>query len=544
MRASMSVPGAIAPAEVGDQLLVDGGLTNNLPVDVARAMGADVVIAVNLGTQLASRESINNVLGVTSQVINIMTEQNVRASLASLKPTDILIEPKLGTFSATDFDNMAKTVPIGEAAARAVAERLAALAVDATGYAEFEERRTRPIEADTASVDAIRFAEMKRVNPEVLKNVIETRPGVPLQPDVLDRDMRSLFGTGDFEHVDYRILREGDQRILAIQAVEKSWGPGYVRFGLGLSYDFKGNALFDIAASYRRTWLDSLGAEWRTDVQLGRNSLLRTAWYQPLATSRAFFVEPYAEARRTAFDLYRDDVRLASYNMDRVRVGVDVGSEVSRFAEARLGLAGGTLWPKVQSGPEVLDLRDKSVAQGGVRLGLVVDQLDSVNFPRSGVLASTEVFASRRGLGARDNYTRWDVVAQGAAATGAHTFGVALRGAGAIDSRLPAYDLVQWGGFLRQSGHPVDSLIGQSLVFGRLVYSYQLVDQKVFDGVYAGFSLEGGRMTRTLFPEQASGFIASGALFLAVDSPLGPFYLAWGRSSDGASSAYLFLGRP
>jgi hypothetical protein len=114
--------------------------------------------------------------------------------------------------------------------------------------------------------------------------VIETRPGVPLQPDVLDRDMRRLFGTGDFEHVNYRLVREGDQRILDIQRVEKSWGPGYLRFGLGLSYDFKGNALFDLAASYRRTWLDSLGAEWRTDVQIGRNSLLRTAWYQPLAT--------------------------------------------------------------------------------------------------------------------------------------------------------------------------------------------------------------------------------------------------------------------
>jgi NTE family protein len=147
-------------------------------------------------------------------------------------------------------------------------------------------------------------------------------------------------------------------------------------------------------------------------------------------------------------------------------------------------------------------------------------------------------------LGARDDYTRWDLVAQGATALGDNTFGVTLRGAGTFDHRLPAYDLVQWGGFLRQSGHPVDSLIGQSLTFGRIVYTYKLVDQKVFNGVHAGFSMEGGRMTKPLLPDQPSHFIASGALFLAVDSPLGPFYLAWGRSSDGASSAYMFLGRP
>ena len=221
---------------------------------------------------------------------------------------------------------------------------------------------------DTRPVDAIRFAEMKRVNPEVLKTEIETQPGVPVQTEVLDRDMRRLFGTGDFEHVDYRIVQEGDQRILDIDAVEKAWGPGYVRFGLGFSYDFKGNGLFDIAASYRRTWLNSLGAEWRTDLRLGHNSRLRTGWYQPLATSHYLFVEPYAEARRVALDLYRDDLRVATYNMDRLRVGVDLGTQVTKFGEARLGLAGGTLRPKLESGPAVLDLGAPRIDQAGVSL--------------------------------------------------------------------------------------------------------------------------------------------------------------------------------
>ena len=356
--------------------------------------------------------------------------------------------------------------------------------------------------------------------------------------------MRRLYGTGDFEHVNYRLVQDGDQRILDIQAVEKSWGPGYVRFGLSFSYDFKGNALFDAAASYRRTWLNSLGAEWRTDFQLGHNSLLRTGWYQPLAISHSLFVEPYAEGRRTSLDLYREDLQVASYNLDTLRLGVDVGTELTKFGEARLGLVSGVLWSKLQSGPELLRLGDQRIPQGGARLAVVFDQLDSVNFPRSGVFASGSIYASREELGARDNYTRWDVAAQGAAALGGNTFGVALRGAGSLDHRLPAYDLVQWGGFLRQSGHPVNSLIGQNLTFGRFVYTYKLVDQKVFDGVYAGFSAEGGRMSRPLLPEQSNRFLASGALFLGVDSPLGPFYLAWGRSSDGSASAYMFLGRP
>ena len=100
MRASMSVPGVVDPVRLEGRLLVDGGLTNNLPVDVARAMGADVVIAVNLGTPLLRAEQLNSIVGVTGQMINILTEQNVQASLASLRPGDILILPQLGDFSA------------------------------------------------------------------------------------------------------------------------------------------------------------------------------------------------------------------------------------------------------------------------------------------------------------------------------------------------------------------------------------------------------------------------------------------------------------
>jgi NTE family protein len=141
MRASMSVPGAIEPLPLDGRLLVDGGLTNNLPVDVARSLGAEVVIAVNLGTPLLKPEELTSVLGVTSQMVNILTEQNVQASLASLQPTDILVRPQLGDFSAAAFDNLPETVPIGEAAARAVADLLGKLSVPQAEYDAWRRHR-------------------------------------------------------------------------------------------------------------------------------------------------------------------------------------------------------------------------------------------------------------------------------------------------------------------------------------------------------------------------------------------------------------------
>ena len=135
IRASMSVPGAVAPVEMGQRQLVDGGLVRNLPVDIARSMGADIIIAVNLGTPLLKPEQITSVLTVSLQMINILTEQNVNRSLAELTPQDILILPELGDYSAGDFDNLSKTVPIGEAAARKMADRLRALSLPPEQYA-------------------------------------------------------------------------------------------------------------------------------------------------------------------------------------------------------------------------------------------------------------------------------------------------------------------------------------------------------------------------------------------------------------------------
>ena len=141
MRASMSVPGAVAPAEYAGMTLVDGMLTSNLPVDAARAMGADIVIAVNVGTPLLKREQLTSILGVANQMLSILTEQNVQASLASLKSTDILISPDLGDYSTGDFDNLTKITPLGEEAARKVADRLAQLSMPPAEYAALRQRQ-------------------------------------------------------------------------------------------------------------------------------------------------------------------------------------------------------------------------------------------------------------------------------------------------------------------------------------------------------------------------------------------------------------------
>jgi NTE family protein len=545
MRASMSVPGAIAPAEFDDKILVDGGLTDNLPIDVGRAMGADIVIAVNLGTPLAPRSQLNSILGVGGQVINILTEQNVQQSLATLKPTDILIVPELGDFSAADFDHLVETVPIGEAAARKMAGRLAQLSLPPAQYAALRARQLVVAAEDTRPVDEIRFLNLQRVNPETAQAIMETKPGVPIDSSVLDADMRRLYGTGDFEHVNYRILEEPGKRVLAVDAVERSWGPNYLRFGLGLSSDFKGDAYYNLLASYRQTWLNSLGAEWRTDLQLGETSALSSEFYQPLDASQLFFVAPRVELERNTVFLFQGDQRIASYNLRYARAVLDFGSQFTHYGEFRVGVLEGTLDADLNTGPPDLAPPSGRIREGAFTSRLVYDQLDSANFPRDGESGTAHLFASSSALGTTDPYNKWDASGVGAWSFGDNTLSVGLKAGGKFGAEpLPRYDQFEWGGFLQQSGYPTGALITDNFTFGRLVYYNKFVRQKLLEGIYAGASLEMGHYGTPLVPGSPTGTLKSGSVFLGADTPIGPLYLGYGRATDHNTSWYLFLGRP
>ena len=548
MRASMSVPGAIAPVQIDGKMLVDGGLTRNLPVDVARAMGAEVIIAVNLGTPLLQRDQITSAFSVALQMLNILTEQNVGASLASLQPQDVLILPELGSFSAGDFDNMPSTIPIGEAAARKVAEALKRYSLPPEQYAQHRLSQVRVVVQDTRKVDQIRVDGLERVNEEVVIQSMETTVGEPLDVATLDLDMRRIYGRGDFEHVGYELIDEPDHRILAVQAVEKAWGPTYVRFGLSLSSDFRGDNAFNLLGSIRRTWLNRLGGEWRADVQVGNDGMLFTEFYQPLVPSQYFFIAPRLQWSSGPADIYGGpdgDELAARYNVSVGTVGLDLGSQFTKYGELRVGILAGRGDADLQIGSPILAQYSIKRDIGALRARLFLDQLDSTSFPRSGYNLDAQIFGSTTRLGASDSYNRWNLRYLGAKSFGAHTFQFAMAGGGAVGGNpLPLYDYLSYGGFMRMTGYRDGQLRNDSMSYGRLTYMNQLFKMPLLEGVYVGASVEAARLGQPLVPTGIRGNVASGSLFFAVDTPLGPAYLAYGQTQDGNRNVYFYLGRP
>ena len=204
LRSSMSVPGVFAPTELNGRILGDGGLVNNLPVDVVRAMGVDIVIAVNVGTPLAERNTLGSAAGLTAQMINILTEQNVRRSIAALSPRDMLITPSLGELGASDFNRTRELIEFGAAGvSESLRLQLAEHALDQRSYLQWRAERARePVPQTTLGF--IRFEGTTSTNPKRFEAQLESAPGQPFDTGRAERDAQRLAASGDYVRADYR----------------------------------------------------------------------------------------------------------------------------------------------------------------------------------------------------------------------------------------------------------------------------------------------------------------------------------------------------
>jgi NTE family protein len=543
LRASMSVPGIFAPSELDGKLLADGGLVRNLGIDIAREFKPDVLIAVNLGTGLMKRDELRSVFGVGAQMINILTEQNVRISLAELKPADVLILPDLGDFSSADFANSYKTIAIGEQAARALSDRLKPLAVDEVEYATYLARLRAP--RDSAPFDRVRLdtAGLQHVNPQVVEATFREATDYQHDDATVARGLTELLATDDFQQVRYRVEREGSARVLTLEPREKSWGPNYMRFGMDLSTDFEGESAFTLLADHRMTWLSARGLEWRNRVALGELTGIGTELYQPLDLAREWFVAPHALAYQQLESIFLGESSISEYRSRKGAIGFDFGRRFTTLGELRLGYDFGAVSFRTATGLPVFD-RDYDHI-GTVGATLLLDQFDHWDFPTKGYLLRAEARTSREELGADREYDSGVLHLEKAFGTDRNRYRAALVYNSSFDTERPIYDAFALGGFLRLSGYADREILTDGAVLGRFVYERKIANlAPVSRGVFVAASLEAAEIEERLNGPQDDSVLWSGAVFLAADTILGPLYLGVGFAESGNGAAYLFLGRP
>jgi NTE family protein len=543
MRASMSVPGALAPVEIDGRLLVDGGIANNLPIEEARKLCADVVIAVNISTPALKRAEITSALSVGGQLINFLGKVNVEEQLKSLGSGDVLIAPDLGDISAASFERSVDAIRIGEEAARTLADSLRRYSLPPEQYAALRQTQLLP-HKELGSVDEIRFEGLKRTNPAVLRPLMDSKPGEPLTEEKLSADLQRIYGRGDFELVEYRIAQEPGRRVLVIEPREKDWGPDYLRFGLGFATDFQGTNIFNFLASYRKTWLNQLGGEWLTEAGIGQNTYLSTEFYQPVEERGRYFVAPSVRIGESTTGVFAGEDRVAEYLVEEAQARLDAGAVLGTWGEARLGALWRSVDAKVDTGSPVLPDIEETTAGANARLA--VDQLDHAWFPRSGYRVLASAYAARESMGSDRDYERLQGQAGGAVTWRTHTFNFALSGGTDLHSDAPAYEFFTLGGPLRLSGYRINEFAGSRMGFGRLMYYNRALELPalVVPGAYAGASIEAGQMHDRLDGSPDGDTIWSGSLFLAADTFVGPVYFGLGFGESGRVSLYLLIGSP
>ena len=550
MRASMSVPGAIAPYQIGDQIYLDGGLTRNLPVDVARAMGADIVIVVNIGTPLLKKNDLLSLVGVSLQMVNILTEQNVRASIESMTREDFLISPPLETIGATDFSLVGDAITIGAATTRGMAGALSRLSLSVEDYAAFRtaqlERATVPT-GTNERLDELRITGLERANADELKRTLGVKPGDPIDFKRINMGISRAFGTGYFERINYSLLNDGGHNVLTVDAREKQWGPNYLRFGLTLSADTQGEGRFNLLMRYLQTQVNSFGAEWRNDFQLGRDRRFASQFFQPLGATgvlNAFSISPGIEFSKRPLDFFVNGQRITQSLLSTNASTLDIGYDLTRNSIMRLGAIKSSNTSALNVG--ISQLPEVRFKEGGVRFKLLYDSLDDANFPKEGRIFQLDYYASLDSLGADTQFRKVELNFRDNISFGSDTFSLIGRYGRALQGGLSIYNEYSLGGFLNLSAYRPGELLGQSVAFGRLSYYRRLgqFSNPFGRSMYAGLSAEFARISDSPDRLWKSETRNSFAAFVGIDTLIGPLYFGYGRAHQRSSVFYLFLGQP
>lgn len=553
LRASMSVPGVFAPLELDGRILGDGGLVDNLPVSVARGMGADVVIAVNIGSPLAGREALGNLVGVTSQMINILTEQNVQRSIAQLTPNDLLLLPPLGNFSSGSFGNARDISQLGAAYAQTISAALAHFAVPEADYQRWQQARQTVPAPEPARLAFVAFEGVPPERTAQLQRQVQASPGQALDINQLENDLLTLAASGDYARVDYKLVSHprdaGEGLVFALN--ENDWGPNYFRVGLALRTDFQGEGEFNLKVNHTRRWLTHNGTEWRNQVEIGDVTALTTELYHPWGGDRDRFVSAHAGFRKSKLTLYSDQGGTIALGSKRtLALGIDHGwtlGRVGSLGEMRAGLFAARrnlefeLAPSITTGTSELNWTET-----GARLAFVSDQLDHANFPQQGHRVTAELAAGQRTVRNRRNaFNQLELTGTRPFTWGPHTLNVHARAARVSDVGVAAVDEYALGGFHNLSGYKPGQVVGNHIVFGRLNYYRRLpVETVISRALFAGGTLEAARVWDNT-AERASSKAKYGlSLYVGADTLIGPVYLGLVHAPRQSTGLYLFVGRP
>lgn len=543
VRASMAVPGAFAPVKHDGRVLVDGGIVNNIPIDVARQMGVDRVIVVDVGQPLAPADSVNSGVQILVQMVAGMMRDRSQQSLGRMASGDVLIRPELGALTSASFQEAITGVGAGEQAALAALEQLRDLSVSEEQYQAWQRTQREPY-TPPKTLAFVDVETSQSATSEFVRDRITAKPGKPLDLKALEDDITGAFGRGTYESIAYHMDEDEQGRSgVRVVPVDATIGRTLFRAGVQISDDFAGNNDYQLNVEGRVTGLTDKGGEWRTLAGLGRVLNLSTELYLPFAERGNWFVAPSVEYSALNQPLVVGRYTVAEYRLSTYGGAFKIGRDIGDRLQLSTSLVRSQAQADLTVGLPEFEVPD-SEDVGGVEAAILWDSLDNVRFPRSGMRTEISYTAFDRSLGSDQDGDLLRVSLDKAYSFGRNTVMVGGRASLSSDDTGTLQTLSTLGGLTFLSGLGERELIGTQMLFFRGIYYRRLTRQSLlFDmPIYLAGSLEAGNTWLDRREVSTGDLIKAGSVFLGIDLPIGPLQLGYGHTFDGRDAFYLSFG--
>jgi NTE family protein len=532
-RASLTIPGLFAPVEMDGRMLVDGGIANNLPVDVVKSMGVDVVIAVDIATPLYDADTLDSVLPIIEQLTTLLTARQAKRQYALITDDDLLITPDMRDISTADLENTQTIIQRGHQALSVFGPELVRFQSDVREVADTDFER--PV------IDRIRIVNSAEISDKLIKALIHQKIDTPFDEKQTRRDIESIYGYDYFESVRYNLVEEDGEKILEVIATGRSWGNDQLTLSMESFSDTRSESNYNLGAKFRKSGLTAKGGEWVSAFQIGQDSGAATELYLPLDYQQRWFLAPYISYQERTYNRITANTIESRFRIDQMIAGVFAGIEFDNVAVLGAGVErrDGDIKTYVGLGPAQQLFTDDShyvLAE--------YDTLDNVSFPHSG------------------NFTRirYEHVQPNTASSETNILNISTTQAvPVLDSALVLKARYQrsstpdigrhrqqsLGGLLNLSGLHRDALFDSQLRYASISWIRRINQRRILPAdfpVYIGLSLEGGNVWSNDDAVDLAELVTAGLVFLGVDTPVGPVYVGYGKAETDDSGFYIQLG--
>ncbi len=540
MRASMSIPGALPAITIDGKLLVDGGIANNIPIDIVRNMGADIVIVVDVSEPLAGKDDLQSGIDVTAQLTTIMTRRVADQQLATLTKNDILIVPAEKDISASDFNKYPALIRAGEVAANKMLTTIKKYSLNVEDYADY--KAALPVVARIKPV--IDFIEVKNstdLKDEIMQVRIHQKIGEPLDIEQLEEDLSYIYGLDYSSSVVYSVETRQGKTGLIIYVRDRPWARQYLQFGLSIESMFDIQSITNLHVAYTNPNLNDMAGEIRANGAVGSEPQINVQYYQPMNVALDFYVSTETGLETTVFPTLINSHIESMQSINRTYIAFSAGKTFAQTTDLNLGIHYSDGKIKSISGLKAIK---PDFLESYVYVRLLHDSLNNLILPTSGFLSSLEFRANRKDLGsdvdlqqiklrlgAAGSYDRYTILGRFIAETTLN------------DPTSPPQinNLFLRGGFLELSGTIRNELLGQHFALAEAVFYRRLGDFSLLP-MYGGFSLETGNTWFYRSDVSTSDLRYAGSVFVAADTFIGPIYLALGATDRGELAVYFNIG--